>query len=316
MTLRRSILGLASAAVLLAPWGRMPLARAAEEPAGAATSQPSAPQAASAPAPTAPQDEPVPAGLEHLDVTTESTPAELNNVGVDEHLNAQLPLDLGFIDHNGKAVKLRDYFDGRRPVVLTLNYFRCPMLCGLVLNGFSDAVHEIGWTPGDRYQVVTVSFDPMEDHKLAYLKRRNYLDHYDAPGAEWHFLTGSKPAIDGLLDTTGFRVAWNSQRREWAHAAAIIICTPDGHISRYLYGVTFEPQTVRLSLVDAAEGKIGTTVDKILLYCFHYEDGKYVLAAANVMRAGGLLTLVLVGGLLLYLWRRHARTRAPASRTT
>lgn len=315
MTMQRHILGLIAIAALLAPLGLSRPARAAEDPSGAAADQ--APQTATAPAVAqAPAAEPVPVGLERLDVTTEAPPVELSNVGIDEHLNAQLPLDSAFVDHNGKVVKLRDYFDGRRPVVLTLNYYRCPMLCGLVLNGFSDAVHEIGWTPGDRYQVVTVSFDPMEDHKLAYLKRRNYLEHYGEPNAEWHFLTGSKPAIDGLLDATGFRVAWNNQRQEWAHAAAIIVCTPDGRISRYLYGVMFEPKTVRLSLVDASEGKIGTTVDKILLYCFHYEDGKYVLAAANVMRAGGVLTLALVGGLLLYLWRRHARTRAPATRTT
>lgn len=315
MTMPRHILSLLAMAALLAPLGLSRPARAAEDPAGTAANQ--APQTATAPAEAeTPVDELVPVGLERLDVTTEAPPAELSKVGIDEHLNAPLPLDAAFVDHNGKVVKLRDYFDGRRPVVLTLNYYRCPMLCGLVLNGFSDAVHELGWTPGDRYQVVTVSFDPLEDHKLAYLKRRNYLEHYGEPNAEWHFLTGTKPAIDGLLEATGFRVAWNRQRREWAHAAAIIICTPDGRISRYLYGVMFEPKTVRLSLVDASEGKIGTTVDKLLLYCFHYEDGKYVLAAANVMRAGGVLTLALVGGLLLYLWRRHARTRAPTTRTT
>lgn len=240
---------------------------------------------------------------------TDALPPELQNVGITEHLNEQLPLDLEFADHTGKAVRLRDYFDGRRPVILTLNYYRCPMLCGLMLNGMVDAIKQLDWTAGDQYQIVTVSFDPLEAPPLAAAKRNNYLADYGRPesGSGWQFLTGRKASSDALLDATGFRVAWNEERQEWIHVAALIVCTPDGRISRYLYGVAFEPKTVRLSLVEASEGKVGSTLDRILLFCYHYEDGEYTLAAMNLVRAGGVLTALAVGGLLAVLWRRERR---------
>lgn len=252
----------------------------------------------------------------------EPLPPELVGVGVDEHLNAQLPLDLEFVDHAGKKVRLRDYFDGQHPVILTLNYYKCPMLCGLMLNGLLDAFRQLDWTAGEQFQVVTVSFDPLETHQLAAIKRQNYLTHYESRRAgtavparrDWQFLTGRKASIDPLLDATGFRIRWNEQRQEWTHIAAPIVCTPDGRISRYLYGVLFEPQTLRLSLVEASEGKIGSTIDRVLLYCYHYEGGEYTLAAMNIVRAGGVLTVLVVGTLLLVLWRRerrHARVVVP-----
>jgi protein SCO1/2 len=237
----------------------------------------------------------------------EPLPPELAGVGIDEHLGAPLPLDVEFVDATGKAVKLRDYFDGQRPVILTLNYYRCPMLCGLMLNGLLDALRQLDWTAGQQFQVVTVSFDPLETHQLANIKRQNYLKAYERPTGNWHFLTGRQPSIDKLLEVTGFRIRYNEQRREWMHLAAPIICTPDGHVSRYLYGVLFEPKTLRLSLVEASEGKIGTTVDRILLYCYHYEGGQYTLAAMNIVRAGGGLTLVILATFLAVLWRRERR---------
>ena len=247
----------------------------------------------------------------------EPLPEALVNVGIDEHLDAVLPLDMEFKDHAGKVVKLGDYFDGKQPVILTLNYYRCPMLCGLTLNGMVDALKEIDLVPGEQFKIVTVSFDPLETPQLAYLKRQNYLEYYGRPeaGAAWEFLTGPKKSITPLLETTGFRIQWNEERQEWVHLAALIVCTPEGHISRYLYNVVFDPATLRLSLVEASEGKVGSTLDKIILFCYHYDDGKYTLAAMNVVRAIGGLTFIVVGMLLLYLWRRYRRPRAAEPET-
>jgi len=228
-----------------------------------------------------------------------------------EKLNTRIPLDLEFVDQDGRRMRLRDYFDGRRPVLLTLNYFRCPMLCGLILNGLLDGLQQLDWTAGQNFRVLTVSFDPLETHDLAALKRQNYLAAYGRPAAAagWDFLTGPPQAIQALLDATGFPVRWNDRRKEFIHPACVFVLTPDGRLSRYLYGVYFAPQTLRLSLVEASEGKIGTTVDHILLFCFHYDAAgrRYALAAMNLVRAGGLLTLLVLGGFLTLLWRRERR---------
>lgn len=259
----------------------------------------------------APPPETAPGGADRI----EPLPAGLEDVGIDERLDTRLPLDLTFTDHDGRTVRLGDYFDGRRPVLLTLNYYKCPMLCGLMLNGLLDALRELEWTAGQQFQVVTLSFDPLETTPLARVKRNAYLSEYGRPAAAggWHFLTGRKPAIDALLEAAGYRIRWDEKTQQWSHAAALILCTPDGRISRYLYGVLFEPRTLRLSLVEASEGRIGSTVDRILLFCYHYQDGEYTLAALNLVRAGGLLSLAAVGGLLGYLWRREARRRAAAA---
>ncbi len=256
-----------------------------------------------------------PAGAESDDVRSvqdraEPAPPELRHVGIDEHLNARLPLDLEFVDHDGKPVRLGDYFDGQRPVILTLNYYKCPMLCGLQLNSLVDTLKELDWTAGEQFRVVTVSFAPTETYHLASVKRRSYLECYGRPQAAdgWSFLTGRKPNIDTLLKVTGFRIQWSEAQQEWAHVAALILCTPDGRIARYLVDIVYPRQTVRLSLVEASEGKIGTPLDHVLLYCYHYDgQGGYTLAAMNIVRAGGLLTLAFVGTLLLVLWRRERR---------
>lgn len=249
---------------------------------------------------------------------SEPLPPELEGVGIDEHLDALLPLEAEFTAHDGRRVKLGDYFDGKRPVLLTLNYYRCPMLCGLMLNGMVDSLKNLdaSWTAGQQFQVVTVSFDPLETPQLATLKRNNYLEYYGRPAADagWHFLTGRKKSIDALLEATGFRIRWNEQRKEWMHAAALIVCTPNGHISRYLYGIMFEPRTVRLSLVEASEGKIATTLDRVLLFCYHYDGTGYSLAAMNIARLGGGVTLLAVAVLLVILWSRE-RQRGKAAST-
>lgn len=245
-------------------------------------------------------------------------PPELEGVGIDERLGNSLPRDVEFTDHTGAVVPLRKYFDGRRPVILTLNYYRCPMLCGLQLNGLLDALRELDWTAGENFQLLTVSFDPLETASLAQIKRTNYLKEYGRPQAAggWHFLTGRQRSIDALLDATGFRVKFNPKTNEWMHAAALILCTPDGRVSRYLKDVRYEPRTLRLSLVEASEGKIGSTVDRFLLFCFHYDGaGGYQLAAFNIARLTGGLTLIVVVGLLLYFWRGERRRKAQTGRT-
>jgi protein SCO1 len=198
-------------------------------------------------------------------------------------------------------------------VILTLNYYRCPMLCGLMLNGMLDAMKSMAWTAGQEYQVVTVSFDPAESAFLARAKKQSYLEEYARPPAAggWHFLTGMEPSIKALTDAVGFGYKWNDEKKEWMHPAAIYICTPDGRISRYLYGVMFEPQTLRLSLVEAAAGKVGSTSDRFLLFCYHYDprDGKYSLAVMNLVRGGGVLTTAALGIFLASLWRAERRRR-------
>lgn len=276
----------------------LPIAATCAQMAPAQQPAPPAPAAA-----TQPDDDPA-----------ADLPPELRGLELVEKLDQPLPLELEFIDHNGKLVKLGDYFDGTRPVILTLNYYRCPMLCGLQLNGMVDALDELDWTAGDNFRIVTVSFDPLETRELAYAKRQTYLKFYGRPeaAAGWDFLVGNKRAIDALLDATGFPVRWNERRQEWIHPAVLIVATPEGHISRYLRGVAFEPKTVRLSLVEASQGKIGSTVDQILLFCFHYDaaEGRYAVAAMNLVRAGGVLTAIVLGGFLFVLWRRERHRQA------
>jgi len=244
----------------------------------------------------------------------EEVPPEFEGMEVDEHLNNQIPPDLVFFNQNGERVKLGDYFDGKRPVILTLNYYRCPMLCGLTLNGMVDGLKGVDWTMGDQYRILTVSFDPFEQPPLALAKRENYVNYYERPVAEkgWDFLTGSPPGIKKLLDATGFPTRYDDRQKQWIHPACLIVLTPDGHISRYLYGVQFAPQMMRLSLVEASEGKIGTTVDHILLYCFHYDpqERRYSVAAMNLVRAGGGMTAVMLGIVLFFLWRREKKKQA------
>jgi protein SCO1/2 len=241
-------------------------------------------------------------------------PPELEGMQVSEHLDAQLPRDLGFTDHKGKTVKLGDYFDGERPVILMLNYYRCPMLCGLTLNAVVDGLKQIDWTAGNEFRMLTVSFEPGETSDVANLKRQTYLNHYGRPQSAdgWDFLVGQPEPINKLLDVTGYPVRWNETYKEWIHPACIMVLTPDGRLSRYLYGVYYNPQTLRLSLVEASEGKIGTTIDRVLLWCFQYdpEAGSYTLAAFWLVRTSGMITLVALGIFLVFQKLREVRRKA------
>lgn len=244
----------------------------------------------------------------------EPLPRELEGIGITEHPGARLPLDLEFTDEDGKPVRLAQYFPGTRPVILTLGYYRCPMLCTLVLNSLVDGIRDLAWTPGREFEIVTVSIDPLETPTLARLKKQNYLEEYARPGAAegWHFLTGREESIRKLAGAVGFGYRYVEERQQYAHPAAIFLATPDGRMARYLYGVVYQPKTVRLALTEAGQGKIGTTADQLLLYCFHYDgqEGRYVLAATNIMRFGGATTALVVGLWLVTSWRRGARKKA------
>lgn len=230
---------------------------------------------------------------------------QLEGVNVTEHLDSPLPLDLPFVDDRGRPVRLRQFFDGKRPVVLSLNYATCPMLCGLQLNGMVESLRDVQLEPGRDYEIVCVSIDPLETPMQARAAKQGYMRAFGR-GTEqgWSFLTGKAADIRTLAEAVGFEYRYVAERREYAHAAVFMIATPDGRLSRYLYGVRFEPKTVQLSLVEAAEGRIGTTLDRILLFCFHYDAmaGSYAPTAVSLMKVGGAATVL---GILVFLlpWR-------------
>lgn len=247
---------------------------------------------------------------------TEPLPKELEGVGVDEKRDTRIPLDLPFTDDLGRPVTLRDYFPGDKPVILTLNYYRCPMLCTLVLNGYIEGLKPLDWYPGQEFTTVTVSIDPRELPALARAKKQNYLEEYGKPLADrgWPFLVGSAENVAKLSEAVGFRYTYDAQTDQYAHAAVLVVLTPDGRISRYLYGVKFEPATLRLALVEASEGRIGSALDQLILYCYHYDPstGTYAPAALKIMRFGAILTTLVLAVVLGTFWSREFRRRSVA----
>lgn len=241
----------------------------------------------------------------------DTRPEDSRDVDVKEALDSQVPMDATFTDSSGKQVKLGDFFDGTRPVILTMNYSNCPMLCSLQLNGLFQALGKLDWAIGQNFQMITVSIDPKETSERAQSTKEKYLKIYDRPGIEgaWHFLTGTKQNIDKLASSVGFVYKYLPDKNQYAHVAVVMVCTPDGRVSRYLYNVTFDPDTVRTALLEAGEGKIGNTVDRLLLVCYQYDprSGSYVPATKNIMRIAGALIMLLLGGLIggLVLLRRR-----------
>jgi protein SCO1/2 len=233
-------------------------------------------------------------------------PELLKQVGIDQKLNQSIPLNLAFRDENGQTVELAQFF-GQKPVILTLVYYNCPMLCTQVLNGVESGLKELLTDIGKQFEVVTISIDPTESHVLAKVKQEMYVGMYGRPGAAqgWHFLTGDEPQIKQLADAVGFRYAYDPDTKQFAHASAIILLTPEGKISRYFYGIQFPSRDLRLGLVEASEGKIGTPVDQVLLFCYHYDPatGKYGLLISHVIQAGGALTVLILGIAMLILFR-------------
>ena len=239
-----------------------------------------------------------------------STPAILSKVGITQNLNAQVPPDLMFRDESGKPVRIGDFL-GRKPVVLSLVYFDCPALCTEVLNGELRTMKAMSLDLGKDFEAVTVSFEPKDTPALAKAKRDVYAGQYGRPEAaeHWHFLTGEQQSIDALTNAAGFRYAYDSSIRQYAHASAILILTPDGRIARYFYGVQYPARDVRLGLVEASEGKIGTLTDQALLYCYQYDPmtGKYGVVVMNVLRAAGGLTVLALGIFMTMMFLRERK---------
>jgi len=239
------------------------------------------------------------------------TPEVLQQVNIEQRLNEQIPLDLMFRDEAGREVRLADYFKRDKPVVLSLVYYECPMLCNQILNGLVGTLEAVTFTPGQEFEVVTVSFDPREGPELAARKKDTYLKRYRRNGAEngWHFLTGDKDSIDRLAQSVGFGYVWDERSQQFAHASAIMVATPEGRLSHYFYGIEYSPKELRLALVEASAGRIGSPVDKLILYCYHYDPttGKYGPAIMNILRATGVLTVFGLVALILSLRRRTGR---------
>ncbi len=234
--------------------------------------------------------------------TPSKLPPLLRDVGIDQKLNSQVPLDLVFRDETGNEVRLGQYF-GQKPVVLVLAYYDCPMLCTIVLNGVLHSLKELKYNVGREFEVVTVSFDPTEKPPLAAAKKAIYVGLYDRPnaGAGWHFLTGEEPSIRQLTQAVGFRYNYDPQTKQYFHATGIMVVTPDGRLARYFYGIQYPSGNLRLGLVEASEGKIGSPVDQVLLYCSQYDPatGKYSVIVSHVLKLAALATVLSLGGLIL-----------------
>jgi protein SCO1/2 len=244
---------------------------------------------------------------------------EANEIAVDEMLGGKLDMDLSFVDHDGKAVKLGDYFDGERPVLLTLNYYRCPTLCSLQLNGLTRTLEQFDWEPGDDYRIVTVSIDPREGPELAAKKRSSHLEVLAASSGgvtdlDWNFLTGDALQIRMLAAQLGIGYAYDAEQDQYAHPAVLMFISPEGKVARYLYGLEYQPSDVKFALIEASEGRVGSPVDKLILSCFHYDAslGEYGPFAMGIMRLGGALMILIVGIPLALVWRRERRRRIPS----
>lgn len=233
-------------------------------------------------------------------------PPGLQNVGIEQHLNEQIPPALVFRDETGKAVQLGDYF-GKKPMILNLVYYQCPMLCGEVLSGLESSLRVLKFDVGKEFDVLTVSFDPKETPEMAVRKKAEFLKRYGRPGAAqgWHFLTGPPASIDALTKAAGFQYQYDSKSGQFAHATAIMVLTPEGKIAQYYYGVEFAPKDLRLGLIQASENKIGTVVDQLLLYCYHYDPdtGKYGAIISRVLQLAAGATVLILGTLLVVLFR-------------
>lgn len=234
----------------------------------------------------------------------------VQEIGIDQKLDAQLPLDLIFKNEKGETVKLGDYF-GSKPVLLNLVYFRCPMLCSFVMDGVVKALKPLKFTPGNEFQIITVSIDPKDTPEAASAKKEKIVGDYKRPGVEkgWHFLTGEKESIEKLANAVGFRYVYDSKSEQYAHAGGLMIATPEGRLSRYFYGIEYAPRDLRFALIEASKNKIGSLSDQLLLLCFHYDPmtGKYGLVITSVLKIAGCLTAaVLILGVLFMLYSEKA----------
>lgn len=233
-----------------------------------------------------------------------------DKVGFDQRLNQQIPLDLTFLDETGQPVQLKQYF-GSKPVILSLVYFQCPMLCSQVMNGMAGAFNGITrFNVGRDFNVVTVSFDPRDTPETAAESKKTYLERYRRSGAAqgWHFLTGKKEQIDALASAVGFRFAWDPKIQQFAHASGIMLLTPHGRLAQYYYGIEYAPRDIQLGLIQSSQGKIGNVVDKVILYCYEYDParGKYGAVVFRILRLSALATVLVLGGFMIVMFRRDA----------
>lgn len=251
---------------------------------------------------------------------TSAKPGLLRKIHIDQKLNGQVPLDLPFVDETGRDVRLGDYF-GKRPVILALVYYECPMLCTQVLNGLVTALGVLNFEPGREFDVVAVSFNPKEGPGLASQKKAAYLERYGRPqtAGGWHFLTGQEASIKALTDAVGFRYEYDDRIKQFAHGAAIEVLTPQGRISKYFYGIEYSARDIRLGLIEASDERIGTPIDDVLLFCYHYDPatGQYGAAVLRMVRVGGIATVLAFLSFLVVALRRErvARPAGPEIRT-
>lgn len=244
---------------------------------------------------------------------TSGLPEALKTVGIEQKLGEQLPLDTEMKDETGKIVKLGSFFNNGRPVIIALVYYECPMLCNQVLNGLTGSLKGINLNVGKDFDVVAISFDAREfgSPEIAKAKKDGYIERYGRPGSEngWHFLTGTQASIDAVTKAAGFGYQWDEKTQQFAHAAAVMVTTPDGRLSHYFYGIDYAPRDLKFGLMESAENKVGNAAEKLLLYCYHYDPatGKYGLAILRVMRAGGILTLLALGTMGFIFWRRNKK---------
>jgi protein SCO1 len=238
-------------------------------------------------------------------------PQELEGIDIDERPGAVLPADARLRDSSGREVTLGSYFDDERPTVLLLAYYECPMLCSLVINGFLQGMKGIDWTAGKEYRVLVVSFDPRDTPEVARQKREAYVGAYGRPVADkgWEFLVGDEAEVRRIADAVGFKYRWDKETSQYAHAAGAFAITPQGKLSRTLYGIAFPPKDLRLALLEASEGKLGSAWGRVLLFCFHYDNAErgYVLAGRRLMTAFGGLFALLLAGFLVRMWRAEPR---------
>jgi protein SCO1 len=243
-------------------------------------------------------------------VPANQMPGVLADVGFDQRLNEQLPLDATFFDEDRQTVPLGKYF-GTRPVVLAFAYYECPMLCTQILNGLTSSLRVLTESVGREFDVVVISFDPRETPILAAAKKKSYVDRYGRPESEhgWHFLTGDEASIRRVTDAAGFRYAWDAKTLQYAHASGIIVTTPDGRLSRYFFGIEYAPRDVKFALIESSAGRIGSAIDRLLLYCYHYnpETASYALVAMNTVRVGGAVTLVALIGFVAIALKKEQR---------
>jgi protein SCO1 len=255
----------------------------------------------------APHNPPAP---DLLNVKGVDRPSPLKEVTIEQRLDSQLPLDAQFRDENGQTVELGKYF-GKRPVVLALVYYECPMLCTQILNGLVRAARVLTFTPGKEYEVVAISFDARETPKQAALKKAVYMKDYGRPQTAdgWHFLTGDQGSIKRVTDAVGFRYKWDVYTAQYAHASAIYVLTPEGKLSKYFYGIEYSPKDMRLGLVEASQNKIGNAVDQILLFCYHFDptSAKYTPVALGILRVAGAATVLALGGFVFVMLRKDSR---------